>query len=103
MISVHTTVPDEETADRLARELVEEGLAACVNAYPVSSTYRWKGEVTEEDEVALEVKTALPYDEVRERIGTLHPYDVPAVLSYDVDANDEYADWVGRCADETGV
>lgn len=99
MISVHTTVPDEKEADRVARELVEEGVAACVNSHPVSSTYRWEGEVVEEDEVALEVKTALAYEEVRDRIVALHPYDVPMVLRFDAEASDEYAAWVERCTE----
>ncbi|MFP4174398.1 MAG: divalent-cation tolerance protein CutA [Halobacteriales archaeon] len=94
MISVHTTVPDDETADAIARELVEERVAACVNKYPVSSTYRWEGEVVENDEVALGIKTSLSYDEVRERVEAVHPYDVPMVLRYDAEANDAYADWV---------
>ena len=96
MISVHTTVPDDGTADRLARELVKDRVAACVNAHPVSSTYRWDGEVIEEDEVALEIKTALPYDAVRERVEELHPYDVPSIVGYDPVANEDYADWVRR-------
>ena len=94
MISVHTTVPDEETADRMARELVEEGVAACVNTYPVSSTYRWEDDVVEDDEVALGIKTALPYEEVRESVEAVHPYDVPMVVRHDVEANDDYTDWV---------
>ncbi|MCX2818811.1 MAG: periplasmic divalent cation tolerance protein [Methanobacteriota archaeon] len=94
MILVHTTVPDDGTAESMARELVEERVAACVNANPVSSTYRWDGEVVEEDEVALEIKTALPYDEVRERVEEIHPYDVPCIIRYDTEANDDYADWV---------
>lgn len=99
MITVYTTVPDTETADEIAQALVEERVAACVNAHEVSSTYRWEGEIVEEDEVALDIKTALPFDEVRERLAELHPYDVPAVLRRDVEANDEYAEWV---EEETG-
>jgi periplasmic divalent cation tolerance protein len=93
VLNIHTTVPEDD-ADRIASELVENGVAACVNAYPVSSTYRWEGDVIKDDEVALDVKTALPYDEVRERIEALHPYDVPMVLRHDAEANDDYADWV---------
>ncbi len=96
MISVHTTVPDEETAERLARKLVEKRVAACVNYHAVSSTYRWEGEVVEEDEFLLDVKSSLPYDELRERIEALHPYDVPAVLRVETEANEAYDDWVSE-------
>lgn len=97
MISVHTTVPDEETAERMARELVEERAAACVNYHAVSSVYRWEDDVVEEEEYALDVKTALPYEEAREKIEEVHPYDLPAVLRFETEANDGYGDWVERC------
>lgn len=103
MIWVHTTVPDEETAERVARELVKERTAACVNTYGVSSTYRWEGEIVEEEEVALELKTGLEYDEVRERVEELHPYDVPAIVRVKTEANEEYVSWVGRCSGEGGA
>ena len=98
MISVHTTVPDKETAERMARELVKERVAACVNYHAVSSTYRWEGEVIEEDEYALEVKTALEYDEVHEAIEEKHPYDIPAILRVETEANDGYDEWVEDCS-----
>ena len=98
MISVHTTVPDEETAKKVARELVEERVAACVNYHAVSSTYCWEGEVVEENEYALEVKTALEYDEVRECIEDKHPYDIPAILRVETEANDGYDEWVEDCS-----
>jgi len=100
MITVYTTVPDAETADEMARTLVEERVAACVNAHEVSSTYRWEGEVVEEDEVALDVKTALPFEDVRDAVVELHPYDVPAVLRLDVEGDEAYADWVKEETDD---
>jgi len=100
MISVHTTVPDEETARRMSRELVGERVAACVNYHAVSSVYRWEGEVIEEKEYALDIKTALGYEEARERIAEKHPYDVPAVLRVETEANDAYDGWVEDCSGE---
>ena len=94
MISVHTTVPNEETARSMARELVEESLAACVNYHAVSSVYRWEGDIVEEDEYVLDIKTALEYDKVREIIEENHPYDLPAVLRVETEANDKYDEWV---------
>ena len=98
MISVHTTVPDEETAERMARELVEERVAACVNYHAVSSTYRWEGEIIEEDEYSLDVKTALEYNDARERIEEKHPYDPPAILRVETEANEGYDEWVEDCS-----
>ena len=101
--TVHTTVPDEETAESMARQLVEERTVACVNYHAVSSVYRWEDEVVEEDEYALDVKTSLTYDEVRERIEELHPYDVPAVLRVETETNDAYGEWVEDCCITEGA
>ncbi|MDY6765466.1 MAG: divalent cation tolerance protein CutA, partial [Halobacteria archaeon] len=55
MITVYTTVPNQEEATRIAHTLVEERFAACVNTHEVGSVYRWEGEIIEEGEVALDV------------------------------------------------
>lgn len=92
-----TTAPDLETAGRLARALVEEGLAACVNMLPgVRSIYRWEGEVHDDAEVLLVVKTsAARGDALVERLASLHPYDVPELLLLSVVGGSEaYIDWV---------
>lgn len=93
MISVHTTLPREE-AEKFAETLVVERLAACVNIQDIESIYRWEGEVVREDEVLLDVKTARPISEVRDRIEELHPYDVPMIIRFEADANDDYLEWV---------
>lgn len=94
MRSVYTTVPPED-AEPLARRLVEERVAACVNLHTVDSVYRWQGSVVEEEEVALDVKTALPYEDVERRIQELHPYDVPAIIEHEVGkVLKEYEEWV---------
>lgn len=82
LILVLTTMPSRESALTLARTLVTERLAACVNTLPgLASTYVWQGELTEAEEVLCLIKTQ------RCRLGTfiprlqqLHPYDVPEVL-----------------------
>ena len=77
-----STAPDGDTAQRLARALVEEELAACVNVVPgVRSTYRWQGAIEDSDELLLVIKTtAAAAGAARERLAALHPYDVPEVL-----------------------
>lgn len=80
--AVLVTVPDAEAGVRLARVLVEERLAACVNVLPgVRSIYRWEGTVQEEGEVLLIVKTrADRCDALGARVRALHPYAVPEIL-----------------------
>lgn len=91
------TVPDEDTARKLARSLVEERLAACVNVVGgLTSIYRWEGKVHEDAELLLLVKTtaaALP--ELEARVQALHPYSVPELLAFTVESGlDRYLYWV---------
>ena len=91
------TCPDEATAARIARALVEERLAACVNRLPgVRSTYRWQGAVQDDAEVLLLVKTTrerLPA--LRERLPALHPYELPELIAVEVAGGlPAYLDWV---------
>ncbi len=91
------TASNEETAVRLTRVVVEEGLAACGNLIPgIRSIYRWKGEVCDEAEVLVLLKcTATQVDALRERLVALHPYEVPEVLVVTVESGHAaYLAWV---------
>ena len=91
------TAPDADTGSRLARTLVSEGLAACVNLVPgIRSIFRWEGEVQEEQEVLLLVKTRSDRCEaLAARVRDLHPYDLPEVLALPaVGGSETYLDWV---------
>lgn len=79
---VLVTAPEGEEALRLARALVDERLAACVNVLAgATSVYRWQGRVHEEGEALLVVKTAADrVARLERRLGELHPYDVPELV-----------------------
>jgi periplasmic divalent cation tolerance protein len=99
---VLVTVPDAEVGRRLARALLEERLVACANLVPgVTSLYRWEGEVQEDDEVLLVMKTRSGLvPRLSARIPELHPYELPEVLALGVtDGLPAYCRWV---LDETG-
>ena len=76
---VMTTAPDREVAEKIARELVHKGLAACVNLVPsLRSIYRWKGRIEEADEVLLLAKTeASRVPDLERALAEAHPYEVP--------------------------
>ena len=98
---LYATAPDEETARRIARALVEDRLAACVNLFPqMRSVYRWEGSVESASETAMIVKTtASAADRARDRILNLHPYDEPAVIALEVDgvrSSIPFLEWIAR-------
>jgi periplasmic divalent cation tolerance protein len=96
---VLTTAPSASVAARLARALVKERLAACVNLVPgVRSFYRWQGRVEDAREVLLIVKTrADRCAALAARIQALHPYQLPEVLELAADGGSAaYLDWVRR-------
>jgi periplasmic divalent cation tolerance protein len=96
-----STFPDAETANRIAKTLVEEKFAACANVIPaVQSIYRWKGKVETAGEVMVFFKTT--QDRVaafEERLRSLHPYEVPELICFNVDGGSpDYLRWViGNC------
>jgi periplasmic divalent cation tolerance protein len=93
-----------DAATDLARRLVDERLAACVNVADCTSTYRWDGAVHEDAEAILLAKTTDDrYDELAIRVVEWHPHDVPCVERIDtVDAHAPFAAWcAGAVADAT--
>ena len=97
IVTVYATFGSEEEAVRIARTLVEEGLAACANLLaPCRSIYRWQGAVEDAPEHPALFKTAAGRAEaLLARIGELHSYDVPAAVVWPIGLTlPSYADWV---------
>lgn len=96
-VLVSIAAPDGETARRLARLLVEERLAACVQIVdPIRSVYRWQGAVQEEPEALLLVKSSR---DLVPRIGELlareHPYELPELAAVPIQAGSPaYLSWL---------
>jgi len=100
---VLTTAGSEEQAAAIARGLVERRLAACVTVLPTNcSVYRWQGELVEEEEKLLLVKTAERlFSRVRDAIRELHSYEVPEVLALPVaDGDPTYLRWLAESVAE---
>jgi periplasmic divalent cation tolerance protein len=97
VVLVLTTVPDDASAEAIARTLVEEKLAACVNLLaPMVSIYRWKGGVERDTERQLVMKTTRALVPALEhRLKELHSYELPEFLVLPVDSGgDGYLQWV---------
>jgi periplasmic divalent cation tolerance protein len=94
---VLVTVPDKKTQEKLTTVLLEEKLAACVSAFPVSSRYRWKGKIERAEERQLLIKTSAPIGKLKKRIAESHPYDVPEIVAFEVkEGLAEYLAWMRK-------
>ncbi len=80
MVIISTAPP--ERAQGMAQALVEQRLAACVNIMPVRSVYRWKGEICDEMEEMMVIKTSRDrMGEVMEALRRMHPYELPELIA----------------------
>ena len=96
-VAVYATFPDIATAEEIGRDVVEAGLAACVNILPgMRAIYRWKEKIEEVDEVVAILKTRSDLsDELVESIESMHPYDTPAIIVLQITkGSGRYIDWV---------
>jgi len=96
-IVVLSTFPDTETARRVARALIEEKLAACVNILPpIESIYRWEGAIESATETLILIKsTTWKYQLLEAKILELHPYEVPEIISLRADSGHvKYLRWI---------
>ncbi|MFA6314079.1 MAG: divalent-cation tolerance protein CutA [Sterolibacterium sp.] len=94
---VFTHLPDADSAQVLARLLIERRLAACVNILaPCKSVYRWREEIEEASEVPLLIKsTSERYGELETAIRNHHPYELPEILAVSAERGlPEYLNWV---------
>lgn len=97
--AVLVTAGSEEEGARIARALVEERLAACVNIVPrIRSIYRWRGGVEDEAETLLIIKcSAGSLEKLEARVRELHSYEVPEILALPLDSGSApYLDWLGE-------
>jgi periplasmic divalent cation tolerance protein len=98
-IVVLCTCGSADEAARIARALVDKRLSACVNVMPaIRSFYRWKGDIEDEKESLLVIKSSRAlFGQLRAEIEKLHSYDVPEVIAVPiVDGSEGYLEWLER-------
>lgn len=96
-IVVFCTVPDSQTAKRIAADMVEQRHAACVNIVAgIQSVYEWQGKVEFSDEHLLIMKTKRNcYASLEDRLLDQHPYDTPEIIAMPVEAGlADYLQWI---------
>ena len=93
---IYVTAPTLEEAKRIAHAMIEEKLGACANMHPIKSLYRWQGNIEEDEEYALLIKTKTALvDEATARIRELHSYETPCIISFTIESGwPPYLDWI---------
>jgi periplasmic divalent cation tolerance protein len=98
-IVVFITASDEEEASKIARALVEERLAGCVNIIKdIRSIYSWQGKIEDEKEVFMVVKTQKTlFDSLIKRVKELHSYTVPEIIALPIiQGSEDYLKWLNK-------
>jgi periplasmic divalent cation tolerance protein len=96
-IVVFITAPHEEEASKIAKEIVESRLAACVNIVRnIRSIYRWEGKIEDDTEVLMIVKTQkTQFDALSDKVKQFHSYSVPEIISLPITkGSKEYIQWL---------
>lgn len=93
-----TTTPTRDEAQKIARLLIEEKLAACVQLLPIESFYFWQDKTQNDAEILLLIKTrAALFDAATARIKDIHSYTVPEIVALPFAAGFQgYFDWIGQ-------
>ena len=96
---IYITTPSRDEALRIGRTIVRDRLAACANVLPeVTSVYRWQGEIQEDGETSLILKTRSDLVErLTQRVRELHTYDCPCVIALPIaGGNPDFLQWIAE-------
>jgi periplasmic divalent cation tolerance protein len=98
-IVIFCTISSKNDAKKIAQELVQKKLAACVNIIEgLTSVYEWKNELCTENECLMIIKSKRAlFEEIKKEIVSLHPYEVPEIISLPItDGLDTYLNWISK-------
>ena len=101
---IYITAGDMAQARMIGRKLVEERLAACVNIFPITSIFRWKGNIDEANEFVIIVKTKSDkVKDIEKKVLGLHSYEVPCVVSFKIEkGSKDYLNWIDESVGDQG-
>ncbi|MBR1908210.1 divalent-cation tolerance protein CutA [bacterium] len=96
-VVIYCTVPSKQDAKSIAKILLTQRLAACINIIDkVQSIFSWHDEICEEKELLLMIKTkSILFDRVKQAIKLTHPYNIPEIIALPIEnADSEYLEWI---------
>jgi len=94
-IAIYITFGSQESAEKIASQLIEKRLVACYNIFPIASAYWWQQEIQTDNEFVAIVKTSQKmWDKVVKEVERKHPYEVPCIMKIEVTANQAYENWI---------
>lgn len=94
-IVIYITHKNKKEAKRVAEALLRDRLIACVNYFPIESSYWWNGEIATGKEIVTLVKTKKEnWAKVKKAVEAIHPYETPCIMKLDVESNASYAQWI---------
>lgn len=98
LLLVQTTCASKDEAKKIARVLIEKGLAACIQMSKIESYYIWKNEFCDDEEILLSIKTKKEnFKKIKSKIKELHSYDVPEIIGLDIsDVSKEYKKFIEK-------
>jgi periplasmic divalent cation tolerance protein len=95
LYEIQSSFPSLETAMETCEYLVQNRLIACANLSNMTSMYHWNQELQKDQEILLFLKTSsIKKEEAITALRRLHPYDLPAILWYEVECTAEYHEWI---------
>ena len=97
IVLIQTTCGTKEEARKIAKVLIEEKLAACIQMFEIESFYNWNNEFCCDNETLLNIKTRKDnFEKIKSRILELHSYDLPEIIQLDItNASEEYLKFIG--------
>jgi len=98
MIFIYSTFPNKKEAKRIGEELVKNKLVACVNIFPIESTYLWRNKIIKDKEFAAIIKTKKEnFEKVEKFILENHSYDTPCIIEIPLGRiTKKYLSWLGK-------
>ena len=97
LIIIQVTYPNIKEANKSINNLLQKMLISSANSFPIKSTSSWTGKIEEVDEISVFLKTRKGnWEKVKSEVKKTHPYKVPCIAKFNVEANKEYEDWIKK-------